>query len=198
VCKLRTCHHGRSQGQAVDRVVQRRWQLDCNVIPQILGGTIKVYAIGAPERLPSLPNVSTTGEAGVDFIFRAWNADGGHTTIPTAVSVWQMAMVARLPSQLPIQGAHGAASANPCRGGCGADRFRYRPCVGDRPGGPVLLPSWPQLGICVASFSATSTCGSGATLGVRMAITRFDPPRCAAPAVLFRSGARWFGPSWRS
>lgn len=45
-----------------------------NVIPQILGGTIKVYAIAAPERLPSLPNVSTTGEAGVDFIFRAWNA----------------------------------------------------------------------------------------------------------------------------
>ena len=46
----------------------------CNVIPQILGGTIKVYAIAAPERLPSLPSVSTTGEAGVDFIFRAWNA----------------------------------------------------------------------------------------------------------------------------
>jgi tripartite-type tricarboxylate transporter receptor subunit TctC len=45
-----------------------------NVIPQILGGTIKAYAIAAPERIPSLPNVSTTGEAGVDFIFRAWNA----------------------------------------------------------------------------------------------------------------------------
>ena len=44
------------------------------MIPQILGGTIKVYAIAAPERLPSLPNVPTTGEAGVDFIFRAWNA----------------------------------------------------------------------------------------------------------------------------
>jgi tripartite-type tricarboxylate transporter receptor subunit TctC len=45
-----------------------------NVIPQILGGTIKVYAVAAPERLPSLANVPTTGEAGVDFIFRAWSA----------------------------------------------------------------------------------------------------------------------------
>ena len=45
-----------------------------NVIPQIQAGTIKVYGIAAPERLQSLPNVPTTGEAGVDFIFRAWNA----------------------------------------------------------------------------------------------------------------------------
>ena len=45
-----------------------------NVIPQIKAGTIKVYAIAAPERLASLPDVPTTGEAGVDFIFRAWNA----------------------------------------------------------------------------------------------------------------------------
>jgi tripartite-type tricarboxylate transporter receptor subunit TctC len=45
-----------------------------NVIPQIKGGTIKVYAIAAPERLESLPDVPTTKEAGVDFIFSAWNA----------------------------------------------------------------------------------------------------------------------------
>jgi tripartite-type tricarboxylate transporter receptor subunit TctC len=45
-----------------------------NVIPQILAGTIKAYAIAAPERLQSVPDVPTTGEAGVDFIFRAWNA----------------------------------------------------------------------------------------------------------------------------
>jgi tripartite-type tricarboxylate transporter receptor subunit TctC len=45
-----------------------------NIIPQILAGTIKVYAIAAPERLQGLPNVPITGEAGVDFIFRAWNA----------------------------------------------------------------------------------------------------------------------------
>jgi tripartite-type tricarboxylate transporter receptor subunit TctC len=45
-----------------------------NVIPQIKGGTIKVYAIAAAQRLESLPDVPTTKEAGVDFIFSAWNA----------------------------------------------------------------------------------------------------------------------------
>ena len=45
-----------------------------NVIPQIKAGTIKVYAIAAPERLESIPNVPTTKELGVDFIFSAWNA----------------------------------------------------------------------------------------------------------------------------
>jgi tripartite-type tricarboxylate transporter receptor subunit TctC len=45
-----------------------------NVIPQIQAGTIKAYAVAAPQRLESLPNVPTTKEAGVDFIFSAWNA----------------------------------------------------------------------------------------------------------------------------
>ena len=45
-----------------------------NVIPQIKAGTIKVYAIAAPARLSSLPDVPTTKEAGEDFIFSAWNA----------------------------------------------------------------------------------------------------------------------------
>ncbi len=45
-----------------------------NVIPQIKAGTIKVYAIAAPERLSSLPDVPTTKEQGDDFIFSAWNA----------------------------------------------------------------------------------------------------------------------------
>jgi len=45
-----------------------------NVIPQIQAGTIKAYAVAAPERLESLPNVPTAKEAGVDFIFSAWNA----------------------------------------------------------------------------------------------------------------------------
>jgi tripartite-type tricarboxylate transporter receptor subunit TctC len=44
-----------------------------NVIPQIKAGTIKVYAIAAPERLASLPEVPTTGEEGIDFVFSAWN-----------------------------------------------------------------------------------------------------------------------------
>ena len=45
-----------------------------NVIPQIKAGTIKAYAIAAPKRLESLPDVPTTGESGIDFIFSAWNA----------------------------------------------------------------------------------------------------------------------------
>ncbi|KAB2920529.1 MAG: tripartite tricarboxylate transporter substrate binding protein BugD [Hyphomicrobiaceae bacterium] len=45
-----------------------------NVIPQIKAGTIKVYAVAAPARLESLPDVPTTKELGVDFIFSAWNA----------------------------------------------------------------------------------------------------------------------------
>jgi len=45
-----------------------------NVIPQIKSGTIKAYAVAAPARLKSLPDVPTTKEAGLDFIFSAWNA----------------------------------------------------------------------------------------------------------------------------
>ena len=45
-----------------------------NVIPQIKAGTIKAYAVAAPARLESLPDVPTTKEGGVDFIFSAWNA----------------------------------------------------------------------------------------------------------------------------
>jgi len=45
-----------------------------NVIPQIKGGTIKAYAVAAPARLESIPDVPTTKELGVDFIFSAWNA----------------------------------------------------------------------------------------------------------------------------
>jgi tripartite-type tricarboxylate transporter receptor subunit TctC len=45
-----------------------------NVIPQIKSGTIKVFAVAAPERLQSLPDVPTTREAGDDFVFSAWNA----------------------------------------------------------------------------------------------------------------------------
>jgi tripartite-type tricarboxylate transporter receptor subunit TctC len=45
-----------------------------NIIPQVQAGSIKIYAVAAPERLASLPDVPTTGQAGVDFVFSAWNA----------------------------------------------------------------------------------------------------------------------------
>jgi tripartite-type tricarboxylate transporter receptor subunit TctC len=67
----------RGTGPAIQDLVagQLDYMVDqsLNVIPQIKGGTIKVFAIAAPERLSSLPNVPTTGEAGTDFIFSAWN-----------------------------------------------------------------------------------------------------------------------------
>jgi tripartite-type tricarboxylate transporter receptor subunit TctC len=67
----------RGTGPAIQDLVagQLDYMVDqsLNVIPQILAGTIKAYAIAAPERLQSLPTVPTTGEAGVDFIFRGWS-----------------------------------------------------------------------------------------------------------------------------
>jgi tripartite-type tricarboxylate transporter receptor subunit TctC len=56
-----------------------------NVIPQIKGGTIKVYAIAAAQRLQSLPDVPTTQEAGVDFVFSAWNAMVAPKDTPKAI-----------------------------------------------------------------------------------------------------------------
>jgi tripartite-type tricarboxylate transporter receptor subunit TctC len=56
-----------------------------NVIPQIKAGTIKAYAVAAPERLKSLPDVPTTQEAGLDFIFSAWNAMVGPKGLPPEV-----------------------------------------------------------------------------------------------------------------
>src|SRR6185295_17673866 len=57
-------------GGHIDYIVDQ----SLNVIPQIKAGTIKAYAIAAPKRIENLPDVPTTGEAGVDFIFSAWNA----------------------------------------------------------------------------------------------------------------------------
>ncbi len=56
-----------------------------NVIPQIKGGTIKAYAVAAPARLEALPDVPTTKEAGVDFIFSAWNAMVAPKGTPKAI-----------------------------------------------------------------------------------------------------------------
>jgi tripartite-type tricarboxylate transporter receptor subunit TctC len=56
-----------------------------NVIPQIKAGTIQAYAVAAPARLESLPDVPTTGESGVDFIFSAWNAMVAPKDTPNAI-----------------------------------------------------------------------------------------------------------------
>ncbi|MBX9590391.1 MAG: hypothetical protein K2X43_13875 [Hyphomonadaceae bacterium] len=56
-----------------------------NVIPQIKAGTIKAYAVAAPARLEALPDVPTTKELGVDFIFSAWNAMVAPKGTPKAI-----------------------------------------------------------------------------------------------------------------
>lgn len=68
-------------GGQIDYIVDQ----SLNVIPQIKGGTIKAYAIAAPERLKELPDVPTTKEAGSDFMFSAWNAMVGPKGMPKEV-----------------------------------------------------------------------------------------------------------------
>jgi tripartite-type tricarboxylate transporter receptor subunit TctC len=43
-----------------------------SVAPQIVAGTIKAYAIFCSERLPTLPNVPTAKEAGLDYQMNIW------------------------------------------------------------------------------------------------------------------------------
>jgi len=79
----------RGTGPAIQDLVggQLDYMIDqsLNVIPQIKAGTIKVYAIAAPERLASLPDVPTTVEGGSDFIFSAWNAMVAPKGTPTDI-----------------------------------------------------------------------------------------------------------------
>ena len=57
-----------------------------NAVPQVLGGTIKAYAIGTDERNPALPDVPTAKEAGLpDFQASAWNALFAPKGTPKAV-----------------------------------------------------------------------------------------------------------------
>ena len=44
------------------------------IVPQVQGGTIKVFAIASPERSPALPEVPTSREAGLpEFQVLSWN-----------------------------------------------------------------------------------------------------------------------------
>ncbi len=43
-----------------------------SVIEQVLGGSIKAYAVSAGERLAALPNVPTAKEAGLDYQMSVW------------------------------------------------------------------------------------------------------------------------------
>jgi tripartite-type tricarboxylate transporter receptor subunit TctC len=46
-----------------------------NVVPQVTAGAVRAYAVASTERSPALPDVPTTGEAGLPtFRLQAWNA----------------------------------------------------------------------------------------------------------------------------
>ena len=66
-----------------------------NVIPQVQAGTIKAYAVAAPARLASMPDVPTTKEAGIDFTFSAWNAMVGPKGLPPTVRDRLLAAVSK-------------------------------------------------------------------------------------------------------
>jgi tripartite-type tricarboxylate transporter receptor subunit TctC len=74
-----------------------------NVIPQIKGGSIKAYAVASPERLKSIPDVPTTKEAGMDFIFSAWNAMVGPKGLPADVTAKLVAAVSKALDDATIQ-----------------------------------------------------------------------------------------------
>jgi tripartite-type tricarboxylate transporter receptor subunit TctC len=66
-------------GPAMNALVGQQVDYMCdqviNAVPQIRGGTIRAYAVATPERNPSLPELSTTAEAGLAaFQVSAWNA----------------------------------------------------------------------------------------------------------------------------
>jgi tripartite-type tricarboxylate transporter receptor subunit TctC len=42
------------------------------VVPQVTGGSIKAYAVGANERLAALPNVPTAKEGGLNYQLSIW------------------------------------------------------------------------------------------------------------------------------
>ncbi len=68
----------RGTGPAIGEVMADRIDLICdqatNTIPYIREGRIKVYAVTSPQRLPGLPNVPTTAEAGFPTIaMSAWH-----------------------------------------------------------------------------------------------------------------------------
>jgi tripartite-type tricarboxylate transporter receptor subunit TctC len=55
--------------------VQVAGELLAPLLPQVQAGRIRLLAVTAPSRFPSLPDVPTSAEAGMpDYIVRSWNA----------------------------------------------------------------------------------------------------------------------------
>ena len=66
----------RGTGPALNDVIGGHVDFFCeqvvSVAPQIAAGTIKAYAVSASDRLPTLPDVPTAKEAGLDYQMSIW------------------------------------------------------------------------------------------------------------------------------
>jgi tripartite-type tricarboxylate transporter receptor subunit TctC len=67
----------RGSGPALNDLVGGHIDFMCeqsvSVADQVLAGSVKAYAVSAPERLKTLPNVPTAKEAGVDYVMSVWS-----------------------------------------------------------------------------------------------------------------------------
>ncbi|NKC30789.1 Bug family tripartite tricarboxylate transporter substrate binding protein [Falsiroseomonas selenitidurans] len=55
--------------------IQVAGELLAPLMPHVLSGAVKLLAVTAPTRFPSLPNVPTSAESGMpDYLVRSWNA----------------------------------------------------------------------------------------------------------------------------
>jgi tripartite-type tricarboxylate transporter receptor subunit TctC len=67
----------RGSGPALNDLVGGHVDFMCeqsvSVSDQVLAGTVKAYAVSAPERLATLPNVPTAKEAGVNYEMSVWS-----------------------------------------------------------------------------------------------------------------------------
>ena len=80
----------RGTGPAIGEVMAERIDLICdqatNTIPYIRDGRIKVYAVSSPQRLPGLPEVPTTREAGFPSIdMSTWHGIFAPAALPEPI-----------------------------------------------------------------------------------------------------------------
>jgi tripartite-type tricarboxylate transporter receptor subunit TctC len=66
----------RGTGQAMNDLIGGHIDTLCeqsvSVVQHVVGGAIKAYAVSAAERLPSLPNVPTAKEFGIEYLMSIW------------------------------------------------------------------------------------------------------------------------------
>jgi tripartite-type tricarboxylate transporter receptor subunit TctC len=120
-----------------------------SVAPQIAAGTIKAYAISSSERLPTLPDVPTAKEAGLDYQMSIWAGIFAPKGTPKPIVDSGVCRSARSSSRAPefrLPELYPVAYFIRGRGG---DRAR------DHSGAPRLAPlqvQWPVLNLRVAHF----------------------------------------------